>query len=65
MSNEPLFANHTYPIFEETTPRNKSKEVTFCLGEKPPAHLSKLIWCDNRTPRVKRVKEVKINGISC
>ena len=67
MNAEPLFANHTYPIFEETAPRvrNRSKETTFILGEKPPAHLNSLMWCERRTPRVKRASAVKVNGIKC
>ncbi len=47
--------------------KTKLKEVTFCLGDEPSrvrgnAHLKALLWCD-KTPRGKRMKPVKINGI--
>ena len=39
--------------------RTKLKEVTFCLGDEP---IKSLLWCD-KTPRGKRTKVVKLNGV--
>jgi hypothetical protein len=39
--------------------KKKLKEVTFCLGDEP---IKALLWCD-KTPRGKRTKPVKLNGV--
>jgi len=41
------------------TQRIKLKDVTFTLGDKP---MKVLMWCD-KTPRGKRNKPAKINGV--